>query len=289
MQHFEINKGIGSQESLPATSKANPEQGARFRSDVLVRESNQRTRGRKETFMTNEHINKQGMYLVVIQVLNKFTALVATMPALAKLVASFTQTVTNIGTKSEEIGIGTSPKTDAKRKAESDMADAVIALVGKLHAYAAGKNDVELMEETDVPATVIHDKRDAERGKFAARLVDLVEEHQADLAGDYIVTDADIANARQLIAGHDGTLGDRNSTKTGQTGGRDAVMQMFAQADSMLEHQIDNLMLSFKKTNPDFYAEYEAARVIRDIAAHHKGKNDGGKNGGIPKPPDGKK
>jgi len=29
--------------------------------------------------------------------------------------------------------------------------------------------------------------------------------------------------------------------------------------------------------------------AIYFIAAHHKGKNDGGKNGGIPKPPDSKK
>jgi len=113
--------------------------------------------------MTNSHINKQGMYLVVIGILGKFSAVVATLPALAKVVAAFTQLVQNIGSTSEDIGIGTSPKTDAKRAAESAMAEDVVTLVGKLHAYAADQNNVELMDESDVAETDIHETREAER------------------------------------------------------------------------------------------------------------------------------
>lgn len=238
--------------------------------------------------MTNSHINKYAMYLVVIEVLDKFTALVETMPALVKLAALLKQIVTNIGKKSEEVGAGTSPKTEAKRKAESEMAASVVALVRRLHAYATEKNNVELMTQTDITESDVHDTRDAERGQFAASLVDMVEQHKAELT-DYIVTDAQIASARQLIDEHDGTLGDRDSLKRGQTAGRDTVMSLFEQADTILEHQMDSLMLSFKKDNPEFYSAYESARVIKDIAAHRKPKNSGGTGGNTPVPsPDNK-
>ena len=239
--------------------------------------------------MTNAHINKQGMYLVVIGVLGKFAAVVATLPALAKVVAAFTQIVTNIGKTSEDIGIGTSPKTDAKRAAESAMAESVVTLVGKLHAYAAEINDVELMEDSNVTETMIHDTREANRAGYATKLVDTVEAHKADLAGDYAVADADIAAARQLIANYSATLGDRDSTRTEQTSGRESVMKMFEDADTMLEHRMDRMMKSFQTANPDFYAQYEAARVIKDIAAHRKAKNNGGNtDSSNPKPPESK-
>ncbi len=238
--------------------------------------------------MTNAHINKLGMYLAVIQVLNKFSAVFANVPALVRLAASLAQLAANIGTKSEAIGIGTSPKTEAKRKAEGEMSAGVSVLVGKLHSYATDKENAELMKQSDVTEWDIHHQRDAERGKYADQMLDLVEANLPNLA-DYAVTSDKIAAARQLVVDHDGTIGDRSSTKNSQTGGRDSVMAMFAQADSILEDQIDRMIPDFKKDNPDFCAAYDAARVIKDIAAHHKGKNNGGNTGSSsPKPPDSK-
>lgn len=235
--------------------------------------------------MTNSHINKQGMYLVVIGVLTKFSTLVAAIPAFGKAVAAFTQLVTNIGKTSEEVGIGTSPLTKAKRTAEDAMAEAVVSLVGKLHAYAADKEDVALMDQTDINESDIHDTREASRADYSTKQVDVVESHKADLAGDYAVSDANIAAARQSITDYSASLGGRNTAKTGQSSGRDSVMNMFARADYILEHNLDKFAKSLKKDHPDFYAEYDAARVIKDIAAHRKGKN-GGTPGSTPKPPD---
>ncbi len=98
---------------------------------------------------------------------------------------------------------------------------------------------------------------------------------------------SDTANARQLISDYSASLGGRNSTKAGQTSSRESVAKMFAQADFILEHQIDMEMRSFKTTHPDFSNAYDAARIIKDVAAHHKGKGNNG-NAGSPKPPDSK-
>ncbi len=238
--------------------------------------------------MTNDHINRYSMYLDVIGVLTKFTAVFAAIPAFVKAVANFTTLANNIGQKSEEIGIGTSPKTLAKRSAESAMTDEVVRLVGDLHAFASSNSDVELMAETNISPTKIHDMRDAERGNYATSLVDLVEPHIADLA-DWGDTADSITEARGLIADYETSLGGRNEARTGQTSGRDAVMNMFSQADGVLEHQIDRKMKSFIDSNPDFYSEYLAARVVKDIAATRPPKAKGnGKSESSAKPPDSK-
>ncbi len=100
--------------------------------------------------MTNPHINKLAMYLVVITVLDRFSAVVATIPAFVELVAAFKKLVADINASSQVVDKGTSGETKAKWKAEDDMSDTVSALVGSLHSYATEKDDQELMQKSDV-------------------------------------------------------------------------------------------------------------------------------------------
>ncbi len=51
--------------------------------------------------------------------------------------------------------------------------------------------------------------------------------------------------------------------------------------------QIEKIIPDFKKENPDFSNAYDAARIIKDVAAHHKGKGNNG-SGSTPKPPESK-
>jgi len=49
---------------------------------------------------------------------------------------------------------------------------------------------------------------------------------------------------------------------------------LFRKASSLLTRRLDRLMVRFKKSNPEFYGEYKAARVIVDLAATHEVKKD---------------
>ena len=233
--------------------------------------------------MNTEEINKYGMYLVVIKFLAGFSVLIATIPALVRYIASFTKLVTDIETKSKAVSGGTSSKTDAKRQTELGMTNKVVTLVGKLHAYAANKKNVELMADSHLVDSDIRNMRDAGRAEFAKKKVELVESHKAELV-DHGVTDQGIATAYASIDAYSESLGNRETAKKGQTGGKDMLAQMFVDADFLLVEQIDPLIRGFKKDNPEFCASYDAARVIKDIAAHRKGK-DGGNTGDV-KPPE---
>ena len=47
---------------------------------------------------------------------------------------------------------------------------------------------------------------------------------------------------------------------------------LFRKASSLLTRRLDRLMVRFKKSNPEFYGEYRAARTIVDRAATHETK-----------------
>jgi hypothetical protein len=213
------------------------------------------------------------MFLVVLIVLAKNSVTIALIPALVRFVASFKQLVDEIGIEMEALKTKTTGKTSAKRKAENDMVEAVVPLVNALYSYASEKKDVELMEKTNITASDIHVVRDAERGDFATMLLDKVESNKADLA-DWNVTDAALANARQMVAVFIDSLGSRNSSLSERAGERDVLFAKFAGADELLDKHIDKLMPQFKKDHLEFYLDYQSARVIHDLGG-----------GNITKPP----
>lgn len=221
--------------------------------------------------MKNPYVNKLGMYLVVSTVLDKFSTVIASIPAAVRCVARFKQIVAEIEARSSEVDKGTSGETNAKTKAEDDMSEEVSMLVGVLHSYAAEMNDEELMKKSNVTDSDIDRKRDAARGSFCTSLIDLIEEHEAGLV-EYGVTKEDIANARVLIKTYEDLFGKRETTKVGHEGQRKSIASLFRSADRLLSEQLDKMVPKMKDV--EFKLAYDAARVIRDVAATRKGDGE---------------
>lgn len=224
--------------------------------------------------MLNVQKNKHSMYQLVLTVLTKYATLIAAIPAFAAAVTAFQNLVDDIGSRMEKLSGGTSSATKAKHKAEDDMVETVVPLVHTLHAYASVQKDVELMAKTDISETDIHTVREAERATHAEALVALVEGYKADLA-DYGITDETFAAAHQAVAAFTASLKNRGSVKTEMTGGHDALFSLFDQADAMLKGTLDKFMSNFRKKNSDFFLEYLAARVIKDVSASHLTSGNG--------------
>lgn len=218
--------------------------------------------------MRNPQVNKLAMYLVVLTITDKFAAVFATIPAAVNLIGKFKGMLTEIQSRSGEVDQGTSGETNAKAKAEDDMSEAVSVLVGSLYAYAVDNDDEELMQKSAVVDSDIDHMRDAERGKNCTALVDMVEEHKADLV-EWGVTDEGIADARALIKAYEDSLAKWNSAKTGQTSGRQSIASLFKSVDRLLSKQLDKAVAQLK--NVELSQEYEAARVIKDVSATRKG------------------
>lgn len=51
------------------------------------------------------------------------------------------------------------------------------------------------------------------------------------------------------------------------------LVKGFTQLDDLLTHQLDPLMEKFRETDPTFYSEYQAARVVVENAATRDGQS----------------
>ena len=47
------------------------------------------------------------------------------------------------------------------------------------------------------------------------------------------------------------------------------LSELFVQADEVLKEEIDPMMQVFRMSDAEFYNEYRAARVIRDLGVRH--------------------
>ncbi|HVN47927.1 MAG TPA: hypothetical protein VMU30_03800 [Bacteroidota bacterium] len=227
-------------------------------------------------------VNKQGMFMRIVVVLQKFITLVNSLPALKKHAETFSTLVDTIGTQLAATSKGTQAKTNVKHVSMQTMAKGVTQLVRLFHSYAFDHQMLELAEQTDIYESTIIDVRDDERAKYADGLVDLVEQYKTSLA-EVGVTDEKIAAAHALVAGYSASLADKNSAVTGNSATRALLMANFQQADDIIEHHFNSLIPSASESDPQFLLEYQAAAVLHDTPATHEVKTD--KNNGDAKPP----
>ena len=79
---------------------------------------------------------------------------------------------------------------------------------------------------------------------------------------------------KSQIAAYDAATKQVSSGMAERVGARTAVSDLFIQADQILKDELDRMMQFFRVGAPEFYNDYRAARVIKDIGVRH-GKNTG--------------
>jgi predicted transcriptional regulator len=67
------------------------------------------------------------------------------------------------------------------------------------------------------------------------------------------------------INDYDTTLSSKESKAAESKAARAALTQQFQEVDEILKEDIDTLMELMKQRNKEFYNQYQAARVIKDL------------------------
>lgn len=86
---------------------------------------------------------------------------------------------------------------------------------------------------------------------------------------DYNVTAADVAALDALVTSWGKVKTAPRTAISKRAGQTNKLPQAIADNTSLLRNQLDKQMTKFKRTNPEFYAGYQAARVIVHRRSHH--------------------
>lgn len=163
----------------------------------------------------------------------------------------------------------------AKAQVRGSFEEQIMWIADQLSALAELNGDANLAAQSELKLSALDKMADDDLEETGERIANLATANLAALA-DYGIAEADVTNLTNL----------KNQFHTAKTAPRTVVADRSGQTTtlpdkiaavtSILRNRLDKLMTRFKKSNPEFYAGYVAARVIVDR---------GGSGGNKPTPP----
>jgi hypothetical protein len=159
--------------------------------------------------------------------------------------------------------------TDAKAATKMALEEQMLHVADQLSALAAKTGDYLLAAKVDIMKSTADRLPDSDLLVFAKGVAKAAADNAAVLATDYKIPAAELTALDALIAKFEGM----------KTAPRDATVLRRVATLSLPEaivfvrgiyrNELDKMMTRFKKTQPDFYKAYFAARVVVHQAATH--------------------
>ena len=144
-----------------------------------------------------------------------------------------------------------------------DYEEEIMRIAGQLCSLAAKNNDPNLAAETELTLSQL-DKMDVDTlEETGTRISGLATANLAGLA-DYSITQTDVTGLDAMTAQFHGVKTAPRTAIAKRAGKTKTLQPAVKTVTSILRNNLDKEMLMFKKSNPDFYAGYVAARVIVD-------------------------
>ena len=208
------------------------------------------------------------MYRSTVELLEKNTTKTASLPAFEVSFGKFGTLVDQIGDKEKERMGKTSGKANARDECEDALVLGTVIVSSALTAYANSIGNAQLKAAVKVSESQLRYARTNEQLNLAKMVLDLATANLAAL-GPFGVTQAILEDLKARIAAYDAATKQVSSGMAERVGARTAVSDLFIQADQILKDELDRMMQFFRVSAPEFYNDYRAARVIRDIGVRH--------------------
>jgi len=156
----------------------------------------------------------------------------------------------------------TGPAAD-KATAKFDLEAKILLVAGQLAALAAKNDDATLEAQADLTMAGL-DKLPAQDLEAAAtRIKALATENLAALA-DYGIVQADLTELESLEGAFHDAIPQPREAVVDRSKETKMIPPLVSNMLSTLRRQLDRQMLTFKQSQPEFYAGYVSARVIVD-------------------------
>jgi hypothetical protein len=198
--------------------------------------------------------------------------------AISDVVGKINNTLSEIEDVNAKQKITSAGATKKKTKIRKELDNLSNVFLGSFRSYARQIDDVQLYEKYDLTITEIRKVKDTEVIGESKSIIAFATEHLKELK-DFGTTQKMVdeykliaTNFREVLALPQIIIAERRTLTQ-------KLKDLFKQLDEMLNEDLDNYMMQFITKNPDFYSDYENARVIYDdvtISKSLMGKVTGG-------------
>ena len=141
-------------------------------------------------------------------------------------------------------------------------------------ALSSATRNPQLFAQVNLTRTLIGRGRETDVVNRCRSLFDLGTAHAVLLAAKYHTNAADLKALDDAITAF-GALKPKPREKVAfSAAATQELVDLFADLDEVQANQLDPLLEKFRTTAPAFFNAYQSARVVLDVAATHKGKED---------------
>ena len=164
---------------------------------------------------------------------------------------------------------------DEKVQVRLDFEEKILEIADQLSALAEKNKDVNLAAQVGLSLSAL-DKMDVDALEQMGKAVSGLATANLAVLADYDIDQADVTELDGWTAKFYGVKNAVRAAIAGRSGETQTMPQLISANTSLLRNRLDKQMTKFKKSNPEFYAGYQSARVIVDR---------GGGGGSTPTPP----
>lgn len=211
--------------------------------------------------MTQNQENITSMFETTLAFLGQNEAVWSSRPAFAEAVTEAKNAVAAVRGAAAQQESPMRGITDEKTQARVDLEERALEIADQVAALAARNSDVGLSAQVHVTRSSLDLAQDDNLVQVTERIHNAAEATATEL-GAYGVTAADVKALKNAITTFSGMKTAPRTAKAARSGATESVANLIRSARSIFRNQLDKLMTPFRRTNPEFYAGYFAARVI---------------------------
>lgn len=199
------------------------------------------------------------MFDTVIAICTGNLPIITKVPALQEDFTTFQTIVVEI--KSLEKSLKANKESNAKQKKALKvlLCLRVSAICGALKSYGKKISDLSLRSQCDFSKSALITMRDNDLVSTASALLDIAQKHAAPLL-DYNFTAEKLSNAQTTLTQFDAIKLDPRTNKVNNKTLLADIKNKVAQANALLDEQMDGAMKGLEDDEPLFFAAYENAR-----------------------------
>jgi len=223
--------------------------------------------------MNRNQINKSRMFETVDSVLDKNSSLFESMPELVSAHRMLKEGKTLILQYRQVQEAETSGLTTTKENVKTDFINSILKFSAALRAYATSTKNEDLKAKAHYVSSELKKVPDPILFDIGTLLFKLADPIKTELT-KYSIGEDEIAEMKTLLPAFKVAYPQQRVATTESKMSTDNIDKVYKSTMKLLKDVIDELMLPFQFSQPDFYNTYKNARLIVNYSGRGKGKPD---------------
>lgn len=214
--------------------------------------------------MTNNEINKNMMYIAIGNIFQKYAAAISQIPFFNEYYQHFQNLQQSLNLKNNiylHIKKGT---TADKENKKAELIEELLTKSNTLFLLARKNNNENLKAIARQSKSGLHKLRDFQLLNYADLLSKELQSNLESLK-DFNMDAKVIEELNLKIKAFNISLNIKDTTQATGKASRKELKLLFKQIDDVLRHELDKSMELLRHTHKDFYQEYRAARIVKDL------------------------